>query len=144
MLKLVFFLQSCIAHRMMLTWNCGNSVYQGAFTENVPCETENIFLTDITVQIKIYFFIIQPCFFSPKFIGFIQMADLQKLLKVKASTTAPQLNFLSTLQDGKKVEELSDLDDQISQLLNKGEKVVLLGKHFNAQPEPQQEKTQRY
>jgi len=70
------------------------------------------------------------------------MADLQKLLKVKASTTAPQLNFLSTKQDGKKVGELSDLDEQISELLNKGEKVVLLGKHFNAQPEPMQEKTQ--
>ena len=56
MLKLVFFLQSCIAHRMMLTWNCGNSVYQGAFTDNVPCQTENIFLTDITVKIKIYFY----------------------------------------------------------------------------------------
>ena len=69
------------------------------------------------------------------------MTDLQKLGKVKRSSVVPQVNFLSIMEEGENIDELDELDAKISDLLAKGEKVVLLGRHFNAQNETPRQKT---
>merc|ERR1719370_2722991 len=116
MIRLVVLLQACFAHRLMLTWNCGNTIYQGGFTENIPCQTQHVFIANI------------------------KMTDLQKLGKVKRSSVVPQVNFLSIMEEGENIDELDELDAKISDLLAKGEKVVLLGRHFNAQNETPRQK----
>jgi len=114
MLTIVLLVQAAVAHRMMLSWNCGGG-NQGGFTENIPCNNP-----------------------AKIFAANIEMSDLKLLTAVKSLQTIPKLNFALSGVEAEEVSDLAQLDETIAALVHGGKEVVLLGREFvaNRAPEP--------
>lgn len=102
------------AHQLMLTFNCDGIAGMGRTVQNVPddCLTGRFIQSSLQAH---------------------QLSQLDKTASVAKSYGMQYLSGSDNL-DTLVIEDLAELDQKLSELIKKGEKVVLLGDQVNIEP----------